>query len=566
VNFLDWTVTWYRRRCIKSIASILGLAILSASASTPFIQPGKAYAQGATLFSDFFTGSDGAGWGSAKWATTSNDSSKKVDIQSNQGRLYVNGASARATSLMTATADAEVAVTYRFNESASGSFLRIFARASGATGASQMPNAYRVEIGSDSTTIKLQKFVNSVVTQIGSFNYTSGTTAQRLRFRVQGSTIEAKVWAVGTSEPAAWSVIATDTAIAGAGVIQVAHSHTTGTHTVFIDDLAVSDPATDTTDPGFTTAGGSYDSSQLVRHIHTDYGAHWIDIDVFAYRQSPESDGLLWALATVHAGALDGGSCVEFFHNINLVEHRSPDLISNCEANTTRTYPSFWLYRQDGGLVRMSDVDYGQEGANYKGVNVCVTEQGQSRRILGQSCFPGSSTYSSVWGDGTAQWLHPEPWEYDQDNYDMMLNLTSDGCSGCKRLRWLAGDHWNHDLSSYDRVVDPGTMWSSYYGGPGGGRYLWIFQSDGNLVVYRVNVDGTRTATWASGTDGHWGAKLRIQADGNLVIWQQETNDCIWHSNTWGQGIVRWANGHNGGFYGYRSDGSSVPIVNQQYC
>jgi hypothetical protein len=196
-----------------------------------------------TVLSDDWTGANNSLWrtgtGNPWSATTSNDSTKTVDVQSNQGRLYVNGASARATGQMTPIADSEALLTYRFNESTAGSFLRISLRASGATGANQMPNAYRLEIGSNSTSIKLQKFVNSTVTQIGSFNYTFGTTTQNVRFRVQGSTIEAKVWASGTAEPATWSIVVTDTAITGTGVLQIAHSHTSGAHTVYLDNLAV---------------------------------------------------------------------------------------------------------------------------------------------------------------------------------------------------------------------------------------------------------------------------------------------------------------------------------------
>ncbi|MGH9893128.1 MAG: RHS repeat-associated core domain-containing protein, partial [bacterium] len=195
------------------------------------------------MFNDKWTDTSGDGWDTSKWVTTSNDSTKVADVQSNQGRLYVNGSPARATSQTTATADAEVNFTYRFNERTSGSFLRIFMRASGASGSNQMPNAYRLEVASGTSTIKLQKFANSVVTDIGSFTYTQDTNAQRVRFQVQGSTIRAKVWSVGTTEPVSWSVTATDTAITGTGVIQVAHSHSSGTHTVYLDDLALSTPA-----------------------------------------------------------------------------------------------------------------------------------------------------------------------------------------------------------------------------------------------------------------------------------------------------------------------------------
>jgi RHS repeat-associated protein len=203
------------------------------------------------LLVDDFTGTNNAAWSTtsspSKWVTTSNDvppnPEKTVTLQNNQGSLYVNGASARATAQMTAVSDSEVSLTYQFNENTAGSNLRIFLKASGATGASQMPNAYRLDIGSDSTTIKLQKFVGSSVTQIGSFAYTSGTGIHRLRLRVQGSTISAKAWDVGNAypEPQAWSVTATDSAVTAAGVLQIAHSHSNGAHTVYIDDVVVND-------------------------------------------------------------------------------------------------------------------------------------------------------------------------------------------------------------------------------------------------------------------------------------------------------------------------------------
>jgi RHS repeat-associated protein len=194
------------------------------------------------ILGDGWTDNNGNGWDSAKWVTTSNDSTKVADIQSNQARLYVNGSPVRATSQQTATADSEVDLTYRFNERTSGSFLRLFARASGATGSNQMPNAYRLEIASGSSTVKLQKFVNSTVTDLASFTYTQDTNTQKIRFQIQGSSIKAKLWAAGSNEPGTWSVTATDSAITGTGIVQVAHSHSSGAHTVYVDDLSLAVP------------------------------------------------------------------------------------------------------------------------------------------------------------------------------------------------------------------------------------------------------------------------------------------------------------------------------------
>jgi RHS repeat-associated protein len=62
-----------------------------------------------------------------------------------------------------------------------------------------------------------------------------------VRFRVQGSSIKAKVWPAGTPEPTAWSLEVTDTAVTGTGVLQVTHSHSSSTHTVYLDDVNLSD-------------------------------------------------------------------------------------------------------------------------------------------------------------------------------------------------------------------------------------------------------------------------------------------------------------------------------------
>jgi large repetitive protein len=54
-----------------------------------------------------------------------------------------------------------------------------------------------------------------------------------------------------------------------------------------------------------------------------------------------------------------------------------------------------------------------------------------------------------------------------------------------------------------------------------------VFQTDGNLVIQRVDTGAT---LWASGTAGHTSATLALQADGNLVIYNGST--ALWASST----------------------------------
>lgn len=50
------------------------------------------------------------------------------------------------------------------------------------------------------------------------------------------------------------------------------------------------------------------------------------------------------------------------------------------------------------------------------------------------------------------------------------------------------------------------------------GRYFVVFQSDGNLVVYRAGSPQPQNAIWASGTNGISGGLAMLQHDANFVI------------------------------------------------
>ncbi len=71
-------------------------------------------------------------------------------------------------------------------------------------------NWYKAYI--NGTTLVVQKKVNGTTTIIGSASFaaTAGTS-YTLRFRVVGTTLYAKVWRTGTTEPANWMIMVTDT-------------------------------------------------------------------------------------------------------------------------------------------------------------------------------------------------------------------------------------------------------------------------------------------------------------------------------------------------------------------
>jgi hypothetical protein len=65
------------------------------------------------------------------------------------------------------------------------------------------------------------------------------------------------------------------------------------------------------------------------------------------------------------------------------------------------------------------------------------------------------------------------------------------------------------------------------------GRYAALFQKDGNFVLYETAEtpgNGTNRVVWSSDTQGK-GSKLYLQADGNLVIYNNNMRP-VWASNT----------------------------------
>jgi hypothetical protein len=65
------------------------------------------------------------------------------------------------------------------------------------------------------------------------------------------------------------------------------------------------------------------------------------------------------------------------------------------------------------------------------------------------------------------------------------------------------------------------------------GRFEFVFQSDGNLVLYdKTTPDGTtRTAKWASNTNNKGVGWCTFQSDGNLVIYMPNGEE-LWNTHT----------------------------------
>lgn len=203
-------------------------------------------AASSVLFSDSWTGSDGAPWGTA-W-TTSN-ASGTVDIRSNAGRLAFNdvsGAYARAQlSGVAPVADSEVVTSYAWPSNTARFYTDVFLRGSGGWRNAYRPvSGYGIEVQSDSRTVSLIKTVNGTTTTLQSVSKAQQLTTgkQWLCLWVSGSTVQFKIWPNGQSEPAGWAATATDTSVTTAGqlfVSDVRSSSNVGAKAISLDDLSL---------------------------------------------------------------------------------------------------------------------------------------------------------------------------------------------------------------------------------------------------------------------------------------------------------------------------------------
>lgn len=109
--------------------------------------------------------------------------------------------------------------------------VTLVARGSGSSGSE---NAYLLSFASSSTGgLRLRKLVSGTVTNLGTEHVGTIVFAADkwywMRFRVNGTTLQGKIWEDGDAEPADWQVSATDSSISAAGWVGVGNFESTGT-------------------------------------------------------------------------------------------------------------------------------------------------------------------------------------------------------------------------------------------------------------------------------------------------------------------------------------------------
>ncbi len=191
---------------------------------TPTPVPGK------TLAQDTFQRATQTYWGTASdgqaWGGDAN-SSGAFSISGNAGRVSNGGGNSYSAILGPTATNAEAVVSgslSSFNNANIGAVLRW----------TDGNNWYKAYISG--TSLVLQKKVSGATTILTSTPFTAQAgTSYTIRFQVTGKTLNARVWATGSTEPSSWMVTASDSSLSAGycGVRVLTQSGTSATLTSF---------------------------------------------------------------------------------------------------------------------------------------------------------------------------------------------------------------------------------------------------------------------------------------------------------------------------------------------
>jgi hypothetical protein len=201
------------------------------------------------LFSDGFTGANGAAWG-AGW-TTSIGSGGTATQQGGTGQLAItNTSGSYSRSLLSGLAartNSDTLFSYKFSAATASAYFSVYTRGSGGWQNEYRPRSgYGLEFSASSSTVSLIRNANGTVTELRTVSGARqvSTAKQWVRLRVSGQTVQFRTWVDGQAEPSTWSATLTDAAVTAAGQLHfslVRGSSNTGLKNVQIDDLQVAD-------------------------------------------------------------------------------------------------------------------------------------------------------------------------------------------------------------------------------------------------------------------------------------------------------------------------------------
>jgi len=221
-------------------------------------------------------------------------------------------------------------------------------------------------------------------------------------------------------------------------------------------------------------------------------------------------------------------------------DHMQAGEVLNANQSITSANGRYVLiYQGDGNLVLYDGgTPLWASGTNGRSVGVCIM-QGDGNLVVYDSMA------QPVWSSDT--WQHPGSRLVVQDDGNAVI-YRLDGTPVWATNTWVPiGPSAQGDDMQAGEVLNPSQAITS-----ASGRYRFVYQNDGNLVLYDGN-----TPLWASGTDGRPVGVCSMQSDGNLVIYGRGGQP-IWSSDTWQHPGSRLLAQDDGNVVIYRPDSTPV--------
>src|SRR2546421_11781393 len=216
--------------------------------------------------SDTFVRGNQSGLGTSSggdaWTAATNNGTTTVAISSNTG-VFTGVASGTGNIQLVGTKTAqnlELLMKAQFTSTSLAGFSLVLRSDGSASG-----DHYRCSL---TTSLAINKAVSGGLTTIGSFAITpSVNTYYWIRFRVVGSSLKARVWQDGTSEPTTWGIDVTDTALTATGRYGIRGTGNNSSTTVTVASFTATDASTIVSTPVRTKVATKVTKSSVLRTV-----------------------------------------------------------------------------------------------------------------------------------------------------------------------------------------------------------------------------------------------------------------------------------------------------------
>ena len=232
-------------------------------------------------------------------------------------------------------------------------------------------------------------------------------------------------------------------------------------------------------------------------------------------------------------------------------DHMQPgEVLNPGQAISSANGQYTFIYQGDGNLVLYRNLDgrpLWASNTSGRPTGICIMQGDGNLVIYDPNVNP-------LWSSDT--WQHPGSRLVAQDDGNVVI-YRPDGtpvwATNTVQPIFPSGPAAQGDDMQPGEVLNPDQSISS-----ANGQYTFIYQGDGNLVLYR-NRDGQ--PLWASNTSGRPTGVCIMQGDGNLVIYDPNVNP-LWSSDTWRHPGSRLVAQDDGNVVIYRPDGTPVWATN----